>query len=140
MDDVVLMCQGLGGWGKASGDCLECFCHAVLVVAFRHEIGCCAHFGSCIGHGNAHAGEAEHGEVIVSVTEGDEVRRVELQDGEETLERERLVDALRHEFDEERCGTEEVHAVAHEFEQFGLGVYHVGRVTRHQQLGGLGGE
>ena len=109
--------------------------YAVFLIREGDVVGIGSYFRGSIRHGYSHACKLEHAQVVVAVAEGYHIGRGEIDLREESSQRLRLVDSLRHQFEEEWGRAEDIHLIAHHIQQFLFSLEHIRWVARHEELG-----
>ena len=90
-------------WGSSllHAEVLQRRSYAVFLIREGDVVGIGSYFRGSICHGYSHAGKLEHAQVVVAVAEGYHIGRGEIDLREESSQRLRLVDSLRHQLEEE---------------------------------------
>ena len=96
--------KGVGGLDEE--ELLEGVSHTVLGIGAGDEVRTALDILRGIAHGDARAGQLDHLEVVVVVTDGDEVLRGHAEDIEEASERTALIHAKGDELEEVVAGAE----------------------------------
>ena len=92
--------------GLDEEELLEGVGHTVLSIGAGDEVRTALDILGCIAHGDTRAGQLDHLEVVVVVTDGDEVLRGHAEDIEEASERTALIHAKGDELEEVVAGAE----------------------------------